>query len=216
MARLSLLSGFAALMLTAAPAFAQEVGGIQLTPQVLNTADAQQQAMNLALSLLQRAQLAQQLQMSHGMALAQQGFQPSPPTSPNAVNPSAGRSAINQQTIANLRGDPGFLAGFSGGQPLAASRLKPLLPPPTFIDQSHTFVVNAVESPVSIGNGNIVHQQVVNTTAISRGGPVIAGASANQGNPSGGASVSQHAMSSALSYSGTAQSTASNSSTVQR
>ena len=59
MVRLSALSGLAALMLAVAPACAQETGGIQLAPAVLNTPDAQQQAVNLALSLLQQMQVMQ-------------------------------------------------------------------------------------------------------------------------------------------------------------
>src|SRR5689334_6547457 len=123
MNRLSVLSGVASLILLATPALAQEVGGVHLTPEVLNTPDAQQQAMNLALGLLQRAQIAQQLQQGR---LGQfQGVPVQAPANPNAVNPSADRSAINQEAIARVRGDAGFLAGFSGGQPFALSRAKP-------------------------------------------------------------------------------------------
>jgi hypothetical protein len=220
MARISVLSSFTALMLVAAPAFAQEVGGIQLRPEVLNLPDAQQQALNLALSLLQRGQIAQQLLQGRNTASSQGSPVPAP-TNPNAVNPSANLPAVNQQTIASMRGDPGYLAGFSFGQPLAPSRARPVVVPSyvdqssTYVDQSRTFVLKALNSPVSIGNGNIVNQQVANSTAINPGGAAIAGSVVNQGNGgSGGASLAQKAVSSAISHGGVARSTASNNSVV--
>ena len=228
MVRLSALSGLAALMLAVAPAWAQETGGIQLAPAVLNTPDAQQQAVNLALSLLQQMQVMQQLQQSHGMVAAPASAAAASPRAtapfgPNAVNPAAGRSSVNQQAVANMLGDPGYLAGFSGGRPLAASRLRP--PPATGQAAAPQLVVNAVDSPVSIGNGNIVHQQVANSTAIGRGatassGAVDSGGVAARGHRRGAAghsgSVSQDASSLAVSQGGVADATASNSNIVQR
>lgn len=218
MIRLRALSGIASLMLLATPALAQEAGGVPLTPEVLNIPDAQQQAMNLALGLLQRAQLAQQLQQGR-FGQQVQGVPVQAPVNPNAVNPSADRSATNQQAIARLRGDAGFLGGFSGGQALALSRAKPMpVPVPTIVDQSQTLVVNAVDSPVALGNGNIIHQQVANSTAISHGAPATASAGTAQrgkGRKSG-ATVAQDADSTAVSTGGIAAATASNSNTVQR
>jgi hypothetical protein len=129
---------------------------------------------------------------------------------------------VNQQALARIpnRGDAGFLAGFSGGQARAASRAKPPTGDtvqPTFVDNSKMLVVNAFGSPVSVGNGNIVQQQVANSTAISVGGnPATATAAADnmskrgdRGN-SGGTGASQSATSSATSLGGAAGSTAAN------
>jgi hypothetical protein len=82
------------------------------------------------------------------------------------VTPSpAERRSRHQQMIARLRGDGGFLDGFSFGQPLAASRQPP--PPPVdpvmvpvILDQ-RTKIVNRFQAPVAItaGNNNVVVQQ---------------------------------------------------------
>lgn len=224
MVRLSALSGLAALMLAVAPACAQETGGIQLAPAVLNTRDAQQQAVNLALSLLQQVQVMQQLQQPHGgvaapasAAVATPGA--TAPSGPNAVSPAARFSSMNQQAIAKVLGDPGYLAGFSGGQPLAVSRVRP---PATGQAAAPPLVVNAVDSPISIGSGNIVHQQVVNSTAIGPGATASSGAAASgsvaargQGRGAVG-SVSQGASSVAVSQGGVADATASDSNIIQR
>src|SRR6185312_14863099 len=68
-----------------------------------------------------------------------------------------------------------------------------------------TTVINAVDSPVVIGNGNIVKQQVAKSTTID-GGP--AHGQANAG------SATQSASSSATSIGGNASATAINSNTV--
>lgn len=215
MTRFSIISGFAALMLAAVPAMAQEVGGVQIAPDVMNIPDAQQQALNLAFSLLQRAQMAQQLQQPHGTLLAPGFPAGTSAADPNAVNPAAGRSSVNQQAVARMLGDPGYLAGFAGGQPLAASRVKPP-PAASFAVPSQTLVVNAVDSPVSIGDGNIVHQQVANSTAVGSGVSAKAVAGQGGGHGGGGGSASQRASSAAVSDGGIAQSSASNSNVVQR
>lgn len=83
----------------------------------------------------------------------------------------ADRQQKNQDMISRLRGDPGFLAGFSGGTPLAASR-QPLatLPDDGGYRQRHpqprqVIINNEGPLAVTVGNGNVVQQQ----SAISSG-----------------------------------------------
>jgi hypothetical protein len=76
------------------------------------------------------------------------------------------RRAQNQKMIARLRGDSGFLGGFSFGTPLAASRQPP---PPSnnggFFDQGLGFgpapIIINNEGPLAltVGDGNVVQQQ---------------------------------------------------------
>lgn len=77
------------------------------------------------------------------------------PTDIRSVNPARRHSASNQTAIARIRGDAGYLAGFSKGQPLAISRQ----PPPefampdfnTFIDAP--FIINNFGNAVTIDAG---------------------------------------------------------------
>ena len=174
------------LMFATIPAAAQQSGGETLSPEVLNTPGAAEIIRERAFT---RLQVFETLQAIRGAGL--QGATTSVPTDPNAVNPAADRSAVNQQAVARIpqRGDPGFLAGFSGGLALAPSRARPPaaeIVAPTFIDRSKTLVVNAFGSPVSIGNGNVVQQQVANSTAISVGAPASATATADNSAGRGG------------------------------
>jgi hypothetical protein len=84
----------------------------------------------------------------------------------NGLTPTD-HQAVNRDAITRLRGDPGFLTGFSQGTPLAASRQ------PAFPDdvgesghRSHgprPIIINN-EGPlaVTVGNGNVVQQQSSN------------------------------------------------------
>jgi hypothetical protein len=72
------------------------------------------------------------------------------PADVGAANPARARSARDQQAVAQIRGDSGFLGGFFHGQPIAASRQPP---PPlpefnTFVDAP--FIVNNFGNPVTI------------------------------------------------------------------
>jgi hypothetical protein len=192
----------AALVFAAVPAAAQQAGGEALDPEVLSTPGAAELIRERAFARLQSFQAIRGNGIS-GFGIA--GGSPAAAANPNAANPALDRSAINQQALARIpsRGDAGFLAGFSGGQALAPSRIRPPVGnvvAPTFIDESKTVVVNAFGSPVSIGKGNIVQQQVANSTAISVGGPASATAAADntagRGKPAG-AGVTQSATSSA-------------------
>lgn len=186
-----------ALALASVPAAAQQSGGETLAPEVLNTPGAAEIVVERAVA---RLQLFQSLQAIRGGGL-QSG---TAVASPSAANAGPDRSAVNQQAVANVptRGDAGFLAGFSGGRALASSRASPRFAEtarPTIIDQSKRLVINAVGSPISIGNGNIVQQQVANSTAIGAG--ASANASARNGvdhSPSGGTAHKQSATSSAV------------------
>ena len=82
---------------------------------------------------------------------------------------AADHQAADQNAITRLRGDPGFLSGFSMGQPLAASRQ----PVQTFPDdggygyrhhhhgngQGPIIINNEGPLAVTVGNGNVVQQQ---------------------------------------------------------
>jgi hypothetical protein len=79
----------------------------------------------------------------------------------------ADHQAQNQAMISKLRGDPGFLSGFSFGTPLAASRQVPVLPDDGGYRFRHQHghgdgpVIINNEGPlaVTVGNGNLVQQQ---------------------------------------------------------
>jgi hypothetical protein len=82
-----------------------------------------------------------------------------------ALSPSD-RQALNQGMITALRGDPGFLSGFSFGQPLASSR-QPVqgsngfgFPSGHRHPTGQSIVINN-QGPlaVTVGNGNLVQQQ---------------------------------------------------------
>ena len=101
----------------------------------------------------------------------------------------AERRAQHQQQIAKVRGDGGFLEGFSFGQARAASRQPPPPPvdpvfAPVFIDQ-RTRVVNTFQAPVAVtvGNNNVVQQQ-----GAEGGGPTAQQQVANVGGQSQGRS----------------------------
>ncbi len=141
-------------LLAALPAAAQEAGGLSLSPEALAVGGPR------------------------GLA------RPLPFTFPGitAGDLQAGstpdqRRARSRDMISRLRGDGGFLDGFSFGQPLAASRQPPPPPAepfvPVIIDQRTRIVNNLFEGPVAItqGDNNIVQQQ---------GGARNGGASAQQ------------------------------------
>jgi hypothetical protein len=84
---------------------------------------------------------------------------------------AADHQAADQNAITQLRGDPGFLAGFLSGTPLAASRQ----PQPagydggTWYHQHHhghgsgpTIINNSGPLAVTVGNGNVIQQQSAN------------------------------------------------------
>lgn len=127
------------------PGIAQEAGGLRLAPNVGRGPVG----------------LAQPLPFVPSLITAQQAQ--------NGMTP-VGHQALNQDRITALRGDPGFLAGFRFGTPLAASR-QPIAPPPDDgfgfggfgrrRHHRHTPIIINNEGPlaVTVGNGNVVQQQ---------------------------------------------------------
>ena len=188
MVRNALLSGLAVLALSVANASAQEAGGIQLSPGVMNTPNAQEQVVSHVLSRLQQLQ---QLRLIGGTPGAPSGANAAQGTSDGST---PGASTGSQQAISvaqQLRLQHAQMA--QTVQPV------PVAPPVT--------VVNAYGSPVTIGNNNAVRNQVVSSTVIGGG---TATASAN-GSQSNSAATTQGATANATSYGGNAQAVAINS-----
>jgi hypothetical protein len=132
-----------ALLALGAPAMAQETGGLRLAPG-LNGGPV-----GLARPLPStRMPLMTAHDMQNGMT-------------------AADHQAQNQDMITRLRGDPGFLSGFSFGTPLAASRQAPVLPDDAGYRYRHrhghsggpVIINNDGPLAVTVGNGNVVQQQ---------------------------------------------------------
>lgn len=194
-----LLVGLAVTALSAAAASAEEAGGISLSPQVLNTPNAQEQVLN---HVFGRLQLMQQLRQVNAAAAA-----PGTASSAAAVTGSGTPDATTGRQQA-LGAAQQFGARRLAQQQLQLQQAALNAPPQPLT------VVNAVDSPVSIGNNNIVRQQVANSTTIGGGtaqssiGGRRATAQANS------ESVTQSASSSATSIGGNANATAINSNLV--
>jgi hypothetical protein len=91
------------------------------------------------------------------------------------------RRSQHQAQIARLRGDAGYLGGFSFGKPLSPS-VQPGQGFGAYGDQGPPVVVNNFDGPVVLGNGNVVQQQ----TAISTG-PIAQQQVASRAGGGGGA-----------------------------
>jgi len=146
MFRFSLLPAVAAIVMTAGTAMAQDAGGIGFAPGQITASN-----------------MAQAFAQPPRMPVFATGQRRGAPPGAMVTNPGVSRSAVNQQAIAKVRGDAGFLAGFSQGQPLAGSRQAPVSFPPfmTFVDASTT--INNIGSAVNFafGDGNVANQHVV-------------------------------------------------------
>jgi len=135
-----------ALMAFSAPAMAQESGGVRLAPGVNSG------PVGLARPLpFTRPPLLTAHDVQNGMT-------------------ASDHQAQNQAMITRLRGDPGFLSGFSFGTPLATSRQVQTLPDDGGYAYRHRhgrgsepIIINN-EGPlaVTVGNGNVVQQQSAN------------------------------------------------------
>ena len=130
------------LLASTLPAVAQDSGGLGLSPEALAVGGPRGLARPMRVTF-------------PGFTAADLQAMPTP----------AERRQRHQEMIARVRGDGGFLDGFSFGQPNAASRRRP--PPPVepvfapiFVDQ-RTKVVNRFEAPVAVtvGDNNVVQQQ---------------------------------------------------------
>ncbi len=136
-----------AMLVTAAPAYAQQAGGLSVGGAGLGP-------MPLQPEIAASAPLHQNL------------------GDVRAINPARGREGIHQSAIAAIRGDSGYLGGFFRGQPMAASRQ----PPPEFampdfvtiveapfiqnnfgspvaVETAGPATINAHESPVAVNSG---------------------------------------------------------------
>jgi hypothetical protein len=137
-----------ALMALSVPAMAQDAGGVRLAPG-LNGGPV-----GLAKPLPYTQTYITAHDMQNGMT-------------------AADHQAKNQSMISRLRGDAGYLAGFSMGTPLAASRQVPVaMDDGSFQDygsgqaggghrhRSKTIIINN-QGPLAVttGNGNVVQQQ---------------------------------------------------------
>jgi hypothetical protein len=154
MSRPTLFATAIALSLLAMPVLAQEAGGVSLAPELFNTNEnVQRLALQQALAKLQLGALAAQPARRPAVT-GQDPGQASGDAPPD-------RRGLAQAQIAKIRGDGGFLDGFSLGRPLAGSRIKPQSADPT----QSVVVNNTFDSGVIIGNSNIVQQQFAGTPA---------------------------------------------------
>jgi len=146
MTRKTLLHTLAAVALWSADAAAQTAGGLSVSGPGLG---------QLPMSALQ----------SQGGGSGSAGLL-SAPADVRAANPARSRQTTDQQAIARIRGDAGYLAGFQFGQPLAPSRQPPVTPTPDVTIVNDPFVVNNDNSTVSLSVGdNNTSQQGTGTVA---------------------------------------------------
>lgn len=138
-----------ALITWAAPALAQESGGLRLAPGINGGPVG----------------LARQLPFVAPPFISAHDMQ-------NGMT-AATHQAQNQAMISRLRGDPGFLSGFSLGTPLAASRQTPVAATNDggyWQRHGHhqgggsgpVIINNEGPLAVTVGNGNVVQQQSAN------------------------------------------------------
>jgi hypothetical protein len=132
-----------ALLALGVPAMAQDSGGVRLAPGIKGGPVG----------------LARPLPFTRPPLLTAHDVQ-------NGMTP-ADHQAQNQAMISSLRGDPGFLSGFSFGTPLAASRQPQVLPDDGGYSyrrhhghgQGPIIINNEGPLAVTVGNGNVVQQQ---------------------------------------------------------
>jgi len=189
MLRNTLLSSLALLAFSAATAAAQEAGGVELSREVMNTPNAQEQVVG---HVVARLQLQQQLR-AVAASSASSGAGANVLQGPSDASTSGGPSSAQQAIFAaqQMRMRRAQMAQMD--QPI------PVAPPVTVVNNSYS-------GPVAIGNNN----QLV-TSTVSGGGTAVATASGGQSHSS---ATSQSARSKATSSGGNAQAVAINSSTV--
>ena len=194
MLRAIFLSGLAIIGLSAATASAQtDSGGIKLSPEMMNTPNAQEQVLNHVFGRLQQQQTLKALTAP-----------PAATGSGNANSPSDAAGS-RQQALGTAQS---FAARRAAQQQLQMEQQALSAPP------QQTTVINAVDSPVVIGSGNIVKQQVAKSTTIG-GGSAQSSIDGNQAHGQANASsATQSASSNATSIGGNASATAINSNVV--
>jgi hypothetical protein len=206
MPRFVILASLAALALGAAAASAQESGGVALAPEALATENAQGRVLDHVLARAQQIQQLRLLNLSGGVV-----------ASSNLANPA----------FTPPNGDPQATgAGQADALALAASlrRRAARTSDPAFqqqiVNNTQSLTVNAYDSPVNIGDNNVVKQQVTTSTAITSNGNATATAGASNtndrhGDGKGKTKSGQTAVSNAASLGGgTAQAVAINSEVV--
>lgn len=211
---LGFVAGLAGLAVGASGAWAQESGGVALSPEVFKANNAQGQVLDHVLARAQQLQQLRLLNLPGGGAVA----------SSNLANPVSAAPSSDPQSLGAARSDSLGLASV-----LRARAQKPPSPvfqdilQQQFVDNSQNLMVNAPNSSVSIGSNNVVSQRVSTSTAVSPTGNATASAGVNtaSGHPARtksrtGSSVNQTATSTATSSGGTAQAVAINSEITQR
>lgn len=141
-----LLPTVIALLLTAGTAAAQVTGGIAFPP-----------------GPIPGAAMAQAFAQTPRLPVSVDATRRGAPPGAMVTNPSVSRSSMHQRSITRIRGDAGYLAGFSKGQPLAASRQPPVQPvDPSFTFIDAPFIVNNFNSALNFafGDGNVSQQQL--------------------------------------------------------
>jgi hypothetical protein len=205
---LGLIAGLASLAFGASSAWAQESGGVVLSPEVFKANNAQGQVLD---HVLARAQQLQQLRLIN---LPGGGAGPSS----NLANPASAVPGSDPQSLGAARSDSLALASV-----LRARAQKPPNPvfqeilQQQFVDNSRNMLINAPNSSVSVGSNNAVSQQVSTSTAVSPTGNATASAGVGTTGRHRGTSKSsakQTASSTATSTNGTAQAVAINTDSV--
>jgi hypothetical protein len=173
MPRLAILASLAALALGAAAASAQESGGVALTPEVLATENAQGRVLDHVLARAQQLQQLRLLNLSGGAAvssnLANPAFAP-----PNGDPQAFGTGQADTLALASALRRRAAKTSDSGFQQQIIDNSQSLT-----VNNSQSLTVNAHDSPVNIGNNNVVKQQVSTSTAISANGNATASAGAS-------------------------------------
>jgi hypothetical protein len=204
-----LVAGLASLALGASSAWAQDSGGVALSPEVFKANNAQGQVLDHVLARAQQLQQLRLLNLPGGGAV----------TSSNLANPASAVPGGDPQSLGAARSDSLALASV-----LRARAQKPVNPifqeilQQQFVDNSQNLMVNAPNSSVAVGSNNIVSQHVSSSTAISPAGNATASAGVGTGTKHSGSNTSakQSANSKATSTGGTAQAVAINTDIAQQ
>jgi hypothetical protein len=151
--------------LGAAAASAQESGGVALTPEVLATENAQGRVLDHVLARAQQLQQLRLLNLSGGAVV-----------SSNLANPAFAPPNGDPQALGTGHADTLALASALRRR---ATKTRDSGFQQQIIDNSQSLTVNAYDSPVNIGNNNVVKQQVSTSTAISANGNATASAGAS-------------------------------------
>jgi hypothetical protein len=194
------LASLAALVMGAAAASAQESGGVALTPEVLATENAQGRVLDHVLARAQQLQQLRLLNLSGGAV-----------ASSNLDNPAFAPPNGGSQVIG---AGPADALALAAALRQRAARTSDLAFQQQIINNTQSLTVNASNSPVTIGDNNVVKQQVTSSTAITTNGNATAsaGANSNGDRPKGKTKSGQTALSNAASLGGgTAQAVAINS-----